>query len=287
MTREDEFVGQLESYLDDYEGFTPLPETVRAAIRAELPRTRQIGSRWDPTRFLKLTMGVHPAAKYGLVAAVVMAAAVLGIVFFYRGGNVGGPDATPTPTPPGMGEPGTELNAGTYTLSGEALNATITVPAGWTSIETRGVVKGADDTFMGVVFWPYPGDLEEVYTDPCDWSTNLIDPPVGPTVDDLTNALASQSMRGDPVPNDVVIDGYRGKVLEMSVPDDIVFADCDLGEFRSWNGRFHQGPGQRDDVYILDIEGERLVLVVHHMPGASEDDLAELQRVFESIDLQP
>ena len=52
-------------------------------------------------------------------------------------------------------------------------------------------------------------------------------------------------------------------------------------------GRFHQGPGQIDGVYILDVEGERLVLIVHHMPGVSEADMAEQQRVFESIDLQP
>ena len=170
MTREDEFIGQLEAYLDDYEGLTPLPDTVRDAVRAELPKTKQIGSRWQPMTFLNMTMNAHPAAKYGLVATVVMAAAVIGIVFFYRGSNIGGPDATPTPTPPGMGTPGSELDAGTYTLVGDNLDATITVPAGWTSIESRGAVTGDDDTFMGVVFWPFPMDLETVYTDPCNWA---------------------------------------------------------------------------------------------------------------------
>ena len=176
MTREDEFIGQLEAYLDDYEGFTPLPDTVRDAVRAELPKTKQIGSRWPPMTFLNLTMGVHPATKYGLLAAVVMAVAVLGVVFVYRGSNVGGPDATPTPRPPGMGTPGSELDAGTYTLVGDNLDATITVPAGWTSIESRGAVTGDDDTFMGVVFWPFPMDLEKVYTDPCNWAGAEIDP---------------------------------------------------------------------------------------------------------------
>ena len=287
MTREELFVGQLESYLDDFEGITPLPDAVRHAVRAELPKTRQIGSRWDPTRFFNMTLNIHPA-RYGLVAAVVMAAAVIGIVFF-QGSSSGGPDATPTPKPPGMPAPGSELDAGTYTLVGNNLHATITVPAGWTNVETRGVVTGdvEGETFMGVVFWPFPVDLDTVYTDPCHWAGNEIDPPVGPTVDDLATALAAQSMRGDPVPTDVIVDGYRGKVLDMTVPDDIVIEDCDLNEFRSWVGRFHQGPGQRDRVYILDVKGERLVLVVHHMPGVADADLAELQRVFESIDLEP
>ena len=37
MTRNDDFIGQLEGYLDEYEGSTPLPDEVRDAIRAELP----------------------------------------------------------------------------------------------------------------------------------------------------------------------------------------------------------------------------------------------------------
>ena len=45
MTREDQFIGQLERYLDEYEGITPLPEAVRDAIRAELPKTKQAGPR--------------------------------------------------------------------------------------------------------------------------------------------------------------------------------------------------------------------------------------------------
>ena len=39
MTAHDPFINQLEDYLDEYEGNTPLPEAVRDAIRAELPST--------------------------------------------------------------------------------------------------------------------------------------------------------------------------------------------------------------------------------------------------------
>ncbi len=52
-------------------------------------------------------------------------------------------------------------------------------------------------------------------------------------------------------------------------------------------GASTKGLARSIGVYILDVEGERLVLIVHHMPGVSEADLAEQQRVFESIDLQP
>jgi len=68
---------------------------------------------------------------------------------------------------------------------------------------------------------------------------------------------------------------------------DIDIASCDEGEFRSWFGRYHQGPGQIDEVYILDVDGERQVLIAHHMPAASEADLAEQQAIVESIDFLP
>ena len=80
------------------------------------------------------------------------------------------------------------------------------------------------------MFWPFPTDFTQVYGDPCNWSMTAIDPPLGPTVDDLANALAAQKMRGDATPTDVTIDGYQGKLVAMSVPVDIDFADCDLNE---------------------------------------------------------
>ena len=85
-----------------------------------------------------------------------------------------------------------------------------------------------------------------MYADPCQWQDGYVDPPVGPTVDELATALANQPQRGDAVPVDVSIDGYQGKMIELTVPTDINFADCWSGQFRSWDGRWHQGPGQVD-----------------------------------------
>lgn len=237
-----------------------------------------------------MTMNIPPAARLGLVAAAVVAAVLLGVTLFGRGPNVGGPESTPTPIPtPGPTPPplaGDALEPGTYTLA-HGLEATMTVPAGWANLDQRGVAKGEDQAFVVVVFWPFPADFNEVYADPCNWKTSVIEPAVGPTVDDLANALAAQLMRGDAIPIDVTIDGYQGKYLEMSVPTDIDFADCDDGFFYSWAGRFHQGPGQIDRVYILDVDGQRQVFIAHHMPAVSEADLAEQQAIVESINFLP
>jgi hypothetical protein len=82
---------------------------------------------------------------------------------------------------------------------------------------------------------------------------------------------------------DVSIDGYSGKMIELTFPSDIDLADCDAGEFRSWEGRFHQAPGQVDQIYILDVAGQRLVIDSHFLPGTTEADLAERQAVLDSI----
>ena len=285
MTREDDFIGQLEGYLDEYEALTPLPDAIRDAIRAELPTTKQIGPLPGPMRYLSMSMSIPAPARYGLVAAAVVAAVLVGAAVF-RGPNTGGgPEPTPTATatPPPLA--GDALDAGTYTLT-RAYGATITVPAGWGNLRGIGVTnEGSDESFMAVLFWSFPDDFNEVYTDPCNWSSSIIEPPVGPTVDELANALAAQAMRGDAVPTAVTIGGYEGKYLEMSVPTDMDLASCDEGEFRSWLGRYHQGPGQIDRVYILDVDGQRRVLTVNHMPGASEAELAEQQAIVESIDI--
>jgi hypothetical protein len=283
MTRNDDFIGQLEGYLDEFEGSTPLPSEVRDAIRARLHSTQQRPAWWPAWRFSQ-----RPSiAKLGLAAAAVAVAALLGFNYLVAP-NIGGPVATPTPTPipPPLPQSGI-LDPGTYTLAGEGLNATLTVPAGWTNLDLRGVITGEGDSFRVVTFWPFPTDFERVYSDPCRWKTSIIDPPVGRTVDDLANALAAQALRGDATPTDVTIDGFQGKYLEMSVPTDIDFADCDDGQFYSWGGRFHQGPGQIDGVYILDVDGQRQVLIAHHMPGVSEAELAEQQAIVDSIDLSP
>ena len=138
MTRTDEFIGQLEGYLDDYEGNTPLPEPVRDAIRAELPSIRQRPAWWPERRSPEM----NTIAKFGLAAAAVVAAALLGYTYIVAP-NVGGPtfgDPTPspTPTPPPLGEG--PLAAGTYGLTTSddpsaeitlPAGSTITVPAGW------------------------------------------------------------------------------------------------------------------------------------------------------------
>jgi len=129
------------------------------------------------------------------------------------------------------------------------------------------------------------------------------DPPVGPTVDDMATALAALSpfVLTKP-PTAVTAFGFSGKHLELTVPDlafevsgdDTVFTDCADGELWSWIGAplslayyGYSHPGQVEEFWLLDVDGTRLMIVVGRSPQSSEGDIAELQTIFDSIDIVP
>ncbi len=214
-----------------------------------------------------------------------------------QGSRSPGVSVSPHPGPEVLAESeeSEALSAGTYVLDLAASasgveripNITITVPDGWAHLGNWVVHSGeGTDHFVGITFW----DVDEVYAHPCQWSSRTIQP--GPTVVDLAKALAERPLRDATEPVDIVVDGYRGMQLEWSVPVDIDFSTCDQDDFRSWTGvegswggsvRYHQGPGQVNRLWILDIEGERLVVDTMYMPSTDAGDRKELLHVMESI----
>ena len=160
----------------------------------------------------------------------------------------------------------------------------VTLPDGW-SWEHRYWVVAANRAWVSV--W----EVANVFGHPCQWSGTLLDPPVGPSVDDLATALADQPMRNATV-EDVMVAGYAGKVVHMSVPADLSFASCTYGTFQMWSvdgteddTRYSQGPGQLDDVYILDVDGTRVVLDLSWFPDTSPDVVAELVGIVRSFQI--
>lgn len=209
------------------------------------------------------------------------------------------PASTPTEpveSIPTLGSGEEDLQAGTYLLDFQARGFTggfpqviLTVPAGWQNMDSW-LVGGGRDTPRNrfVSFW----DVDKVYAHPCDWSSEpMIDP--GRTVEGLVTVLVDRPIRNATPPVEVSVDGYRGFMLEWSVPLDIDFASCDEGFFESWTARgwssdrYQQGLGQVDRLWILDADGSRLVIDAAYMPGATEQDREELFAVVDSIQFQP
>ena len=70
--------------------------------------------------------------------------------------------------------------------------------------------------------------------------------------------------------------------------------DCDEGVLRLWTVKpdgsdwiYLQGPANRWQANILDVDGTRLVVVVQDFPGTSPEDRAELDAIVESFVITP
>jgi hypothetical protein len=241
------------------------------------------------------------------MAAAVVLAAVVGVNAL-RGETppiAASPTPSPTATPgpslsldPVSGVPwlpsNAPLTAGTYRVPvPQPLIVTVTVPDGWNAFEDWALVgpDGHDlPDGVGLAFW----DIANLTIDPFNEGGGLLDPQLGPSVDDLANALVDQPAYANVVgPTDVVVDGYRGMRVELAVPDDAEITDC-AGEtdFVSWfdraaHVRCHQGPGQVDHVLILDVEGHRLVIDAMFFPASPQEHKDALETMIESIRIEP
>jgi hypothetical protein len=130
------------------------------------------------------------------------------------------------------------------------------------------------------------------------------DPAVGPSVDDLATALADLApFRVTSSPEGVTVYGYRGKYLELTVPDLPVagdhFSGCTDGKLQSWMSPnlgtppgenafwgYNAEPGHTEGFWILDVDGTRLVIEANWSPTSPPSDLAEMHAILDSIRIE-
>ncbi len=279
------------------EGVTTLPDRVLDAVLDEVPATRQRRAQGWPARTL---LHMNRTVAYGVAAAAIVIVAILGIGFLSPGGpSVGGPGVTPTPTasasPVALPASGT-LQAGTYAIDDYfPFRITFDVPGGWRSCPGGPDEIGAcfflavdRERPMGIAFLT----VENVVADPCDRSMPQLDPPVGPSVDDLVTALSNLEGFTATEAVDVTVDGFRGRQLELAAPSDA--SDCpDDGDdgFGTWTTPSRTNgvaAGEVNIMRVLDVDGVRLVVTaVYHPSLASSEMVAEIRRVFESVHIAP
>ena len=148
------------------------------------------------------------------------------------------------------------------------------------------VVFGVDGG-QGISTWA----VGNVFTDPCQSNNTLLDPPISSSVHGLVAGLASQKGHPSTTPTDVEVDGYAGKYMEMTVRAGIHVANCDHGEFRTWadpiEGNRYLEAGQRDLLWILDVDGHRLVIDAALGPKTTQQDRADRIHMVRSIQIDP
>jgi hypothetical protein len=233
-------------------------------------------------------------------ASPIAAVMVAGLLATACSTGQGVASASPSPTPSPVDVADGSLEAGTtYVIHDDRVSGprwvVLTVPAtGWVSndwILFKNVPGSADSHLIALSTWTV-GNLK---ADPCRWKAGTLDPPVGPTVEDLAAALLEQAGPAEGTSTDVTLGGYRGKKIEFSIPSDFDSTSCDEGVFSRWEaasepgnwGGWIYGAGMRNAVYILDVDGQRLVIDTMSLPAASATDLAEFDQIIESIRFEP
>lgn len=290
MTRKDEFIGQLEGYLEEYEGSTPLPEHVRGAIRAQLPSTYQRPAWWPARRFPEM----NSMMKLSLAAAAVVVAALIGFGFLVAP-NVGGPGLDDTsPSPSASASEAAEradfaaysagpLVAGEYAFTHiEGIQVVFTVGSGWERNIPNNVVWTVEDDKASMAAFT----IGNLYVDPCQPELGLVEPAVGPTVDDLATALEAVPGLTFAAPTPVTRDGVLGVRMDY-VPPDGFGADCGsatgdivLGADTDGVDVYAPSGDQPISYYIYDVDGTRVVITANYTEFRAP---AHLDEVLDSI----
>ncbi len=196
------------------------------------------------------------------------------------------------------------LTGGTYLFGpfGDTPSLTIaaTGPDGWVgypdwAMDGPEPVRADAPTGIGISFFTANG----LYSDPCHWDVQGTgradngDVKVGPTVDDMVAALRANTFYTSSKAKPVTIDGYAGQELELQLPDD-PFTKCDKDDpddsgghafVFSGPGLYAQGPANRWHLYILDVDGARLIAVVLSYAKTPRSDLDLAQSIIQTLDI--
>lgn len=255
----------------------------------------------------------RPPTRWLMAAAAAAAIAVVGALVVTGGDDEDKIDTAPVapneqPARDVMKVPGAStgfppLEPGRYFVDpdGDAstsLRVFYEVPEGWSA--WFGALKFNDDTHDALSITTVTNLVQDGCRD-----HSPATPAVGPTVDDLATALSQLApFEVSSAPRDISLFGYSGKHLQLTIPldtpstgagEDRMFSACVGESIHSWiapnNGGSFYGyngqPGRTEDFWILDVDGTRLVLITLTSPESVPQDLAELQAIFDSIQIEP
>jgi len=293
------------------EGQTELPDQVYDAVRDRIEQTRQ---RADFGLWRSALM--NRVVQYGLVAAAAAVVIAVVAINLLPGASVPGGEPSPTPSAseaPASVQPsaGAFLPEGSFAWFSPAMQGfdlpfeygppiTVTIPAsGWMdhgpnfSITKGDEVGGLPESGLK---WASTTSGILVYRDPCQWEYLAPYPPVT-SADEIAAALAAQPSRDASDPVDVTVGGYPGKMITLHVPDDVVLADCFRGLYSSytlggadaegsepWN--WHQGPGQIDTFWIVDVDGAIVIIDAMYRADTPADRIQEMRAIVESASFE-
>lgn len=246
-------------------------------------------------------------ARYATIALAI--AFLIGVGGCAQEGGDASPSATPTKsaTPdepsaslaPGVRplrnpdvDPGVPeiLDPGTYVLDRFPIDLAFDIPDG-----DPGWHAGKAAADLAVLLWYTPPEItyglalwtaENVYADPCDTAAGELQPPIGPSVNELVAALSSSRAFEVSPPIDVTVGDFRGKEIELTAvgPEDA------CPDAVPWLGAEETGgleAGETIPVQILDVDGVRVVVRSIEPDERDAAGEAELEQILDSIRIEP
>jgi hypothetical protein len=207
--------------------------------------------------------------------------------------------ASASPAAPAITEvaEGGVVPPGRYAVPFEAVDEEVAwvevdIPDGF-QVFNESVLWAHDDRpSRGLLFWSVTG----VNRRPCHgpFPPEFVDP--GPSVEDLAAALHQQPHREGAPPEPVTFDGYDGLYLELRLPRNLDTEDCESGSYEAWQAidtethveeeRYQYGAGSVDRIWVLDVDGHRLMVNATYDPQMTRPDAAALQSMLDSITIR-
>lgn len=269
------------------EGQTELADPVFDAVRATIEHRQQrvVVGPWRMPLMSKFV-------SLGLGAAAVVVALVIGMQFLPSAPGGVGTQPSPSPSPAASPSPSVATSQVRLNVTDgpEALRLVVDVPPAWQRgdpepEDSHSVVRGDTVPPNGMFIWF--GTLANTYADPCGHV--LRTPEVGPTVDDLIAAFAETPNMTATEPVQTTLGGRPATYIELTAdaelpcPANSFFLAADEHDIYY----FIDGPGQVVRIWVLDVDGTRVVAWAMHFPEATAEALAEEQAIIDSVEFEP
>ena len=182
-----------------------------------------------------------------------------------------------------------DLTAGSYSLSDFPAAITFDIPASeppavWfpcspSAVELAVCHEWATQQIVAVTFQI----VDNVVAGCADQETaELLDPPVGPSVDDLVTAISSLEGYEATAPVDITVSGFEGKEFTLTA----VTHGCGA-TWATADRITGMGSGESNLLRILDVDGVRVVIAGAYNASTPDDEVATMEQVMDSVQIEP
>ena len=226
----------------------------------------------------------------------VLGTSITALVLSACGADAGLPSASATaPTPSAaassreLPQSQLDLTSGSYSLSNFPVAITFDIPtsdppADWFACSASAVEQGvchewSTHTYVAVTFQI----VENVVAGCSDQETaEILDPPVGPTVDDLVTAISSLEGYEATGPVDITVSGFQGKEFTLTA----VTQECGA-TWATADRITGMGQGEINLLRAVDVDGVRVLIAGAYDTGTPEATVAAMETIMDTVQIEP